>query len=683
MKAWEVAKRELDRIGKAISREDLIIFDHRSLLLLIVVIIAGVAATGLRLHLSSVACWDQVIGGNRTPLLQSVLLGTPKGVRADEWLVQTPMIMSQIANGFPAENANFGSGKSMLLIPLIPVRHYSTLFKPQSWPFFFLDAEFAYSAYWNSRTVGLIVIAFLLIMLLTRSRFWISAAGSLWINFSSYMEWRQLPEYVIFPGIMVLATAYLALTRSRWVILCCAFAAAWATIGLIMLIYPAYQVVIGYLVVFVVAGVLLERRTAPSLTVNLGWKVSAALGAAVVVGLVVVAFYWDVQETVRILAATEYPGGRIRRLNGGDVSLIHQFSGFFDIFFTENRFPHLNVCESVSFIPLYPVILLFAVTRWVRTGRKCWIELALLAYCLLWTIYMSLGLPRFITEATLIGKTYGTRPFIGLTVATVLLCTVSLTSGTLSTRRSRGFFAGAFLFSATAMVGLGTYWSRHEGQFLTRYEIALAALLFGFVLASLVAGRTRSFSLSVLAAAIVAGGTVNPLAQGLSPLYDKDLAREILPLRKADPDGLWLAFGDNYGAAFLKAQGLRVLNGVQYAPDLKKFSVLNPAPDQLPVYNRYAHVEFHVGEDSLARFGNVPGAETSHDRFAVWIDPASPRLAELGVGYLLLPNAAEGSADYVPADRLAAEGWERISELPVNGYWIWKRKGAGTGRQSE
>ena len=94
-------------------------------------------ASVVKLNGSSTALWQDL--ADQQPAKMGVIAGTPKNIRSDEWLVHTPWIWSQAEQqpSFPVMNRNIGNGVAPLLTNL-PARHWSMLFRPQMWGFFFL-----------------------------------------------------------------------------------------------------------------------------------------------------------------------------------------------------------------------------------------------------------------------------------------------------------------------------------------------------------------------------------------------------------------------------------------------------------------------------------------------------------------------------------------------------------------
>ena len=155
-------KNKLNALGEKITEEKLIVFDYRVILLFFVSVILFSVMILFKLHGSSIPYWNTIIsdGGSER---EGILVGSPRGIRSDEWLVQTPFMLSQVnqRDQFSIENKSLGQGNVPLLMGL-PTKHLSSYFRPQNWGFFFLDSERGFSFYWGYKIFALFLGFFLL-----------------------------------------------------------------------------------------------------------------------------------------------------------------------------------------------------------------------------------------------------------------------------------------------------------------------------------------------------------------------------------------------------------------------------------------------------------------------------------------------------------------------------------------
>src|SRR4030042_4648096 len=206
-----------------LSDPGLVVFDHRGRGLLVVSAVFFSILVFFRVNYSSIGKWEKAAPG-KNEKDESVLLGTPRGIRSDEWNVVTPFMLAQANHvpSFPAENENLGAGKVPLLMSL-PAKHFSTFFRPQNWGFFLFDLERGYSFYWNAKAFGLFLSFFFLLMLLTRNSFWSSFFGSLWLFFSSFIQWwfsapPMPPEMIASAALAFIALIYLLFSSKKWLV---------------------------------------------------------------------------------------------------------------------------------------------------------------------------------------------------------------------------------------------------------------------------------------------------------------------------------------------------------------------------------------------------------------------------------------------------------------------------------
>ena len=129
----QALRKSLNSAGEKISEKDLIRFDYRVFLLIFILVLMFVLAVAFRLHGSSMGAWDTVQPGGREEKT-GIILGWAKPIRSDEWMVATAWTLSQSRQGYPLKNESVGANNDPLFTN-IPVRHFTTIFRPQNWGF--------------------------------------------------------------------------------------------------------------------------------------------------------------------------------------------------------------------------------------------------------------------------------------------------------------------------------------------------------------------------------------------------------------------------------------------------------------------------------------------------------------------------------------------------------------------
>jgi len=145
----------------------------------------------------------------------SLVIGTPRPIRSDEWAVSTPLAVANSRNEFP-RFAREGVGTHDLSVILdVPNRHWSTLFKPFNLPFFLFDVERAVAARWWLLAWFLLVPSYGLFRVMT-GRNGLSILFSLSLYLSPFFHWWYEPLTLATAGFAMAAlAAFLAGLNSR------------------------------------------------------------------------------------------------------------------------------------------------------------------------------------------------------------------------------------------------------------------------------------------------------------------------------------------------------------------------------------------------------------------------------------------------------------------------------------
>ncbi|MFD1900354.1 hypothetical protein GQR36_10700 [Enterococcus termitis] len=138
-----------------------------------------------KIHGSSLAMWDQYVSdyakdGNS----QSVILGEPRPIRSDEWMVQTPYSLSQTQTGLKNHNEVITvDGQDMVIGYNSPALNLATLAKPFTWGYVLLGKERGLSWYWGIKLIGLMLLSFEIGLILTKRNKYLALLTSVWIPF--------------------------------------------------------------------------------------------------------------------------------------------------------------------------------------------------------------------------------------------------------------------------------------------------------------------------------------------------------------------------------------------------------------------------------------------------------------------------------------------------------------------
>jgi hypothetical protein len=127
---------------------------------------------------------------------------------------------------------------------------------------------------------------------------------------------------------------------------------------------------------------------------------------------------------------------------------------------------------------------------------------------------------------------------------------------------------------------------------------------------------------------MASAGAVNPLYRGLSPLTDTPITTAIQTLEKRDANAAWIGYENIYLGNLLASNGVRVLNGTYYHPNLEFWKRFDPSLRYLGIYNRYEHLLVHAADERQVRFKLIQA-----DVVQLGISPCNPTLEEVGVEF--------------------------------------------------
>ncbi len=658
-----VLKERLNLAGGRLGEEGLIRFDHRSLLLLGFLLAAFILCVAFNISGSSIAIWDQKLPQPSSD--NGLLLGSPEEIRSDEWLVFTPYVISQYQHGYPVQNTNVGTHEDTLLMSL-PVKHFSTAFRPYNWGYFTLGVERGFSFFWCYRVFGLLAASFLLMMLVTRSNFWLSAGGALWLFLSGYIQWwfsTIIPETVIAFILVFIATVYILISRKAWQVVIAWLLLVLFGVNFVIVFYPPFQIVLGFLLTALLAGFLLDPENRQRLWRRFPVRVVAVVFAGIIVAVVMGFFYRDTRQTIESITNTIYPGKRVAV--GGTVGIAHLFSGFTGVPWNEDSLPSSwnNASEASNFILLFPVVMLVAAWNRLRNRRSRLLVGTLSIYLLALTVWTLVKIPAIVARISLLSYVPPQRALLGLGIGSVLLVMIYLAGSEESGSEEHGgkpevagsgdpdeaerrredklFYIAASMLAFVALLTYAVILKRDTGDFFRfRYLLPMAAV-FAVISYTLLSRRKLAFMILILLATLPNIRT-HPVMAGMGAIFNQDVYKEGVAVKDQSPGSRWLVYGNIFLSSFLKTSGLDIANGYQYTPDMEFFRHLDPDGNNQNVYNRYSLIVFlepglnDLGEAVSADAGAPSSAGAVftlfyQDRFAVTVDPCAPALREAGI----------------------------------------------------
>lgn len=579
-----------------------------------------------------------------------VLVGPPRPIRSDEWLVRTPWVLRQLERGMPKQVAGaLGSHDSGVLSD-VPTGGWEVILRPHTAGYRFLDAERAVAIEWWALFAVQLLGVYALLQTLT-GRVALSALAASLVTLSPATQWWTFPPTFTAIGYGSLAMAlvlraYRARKGHHRIML--SVVAGFALAAFLAGLYPPWQ--IGTALVLIPIGVatvfpdlwagVSRRRALRSLAVTL----ALAMGVG---GGLFVSFIAGHRQAIDSISATVYPGQRSASVGGG-TDMRRVLSSAFDYFSSDKQFSlvnETNQSENSSALPLLlPVsaaCLMLLVRRRLKGSRAAPALLGCLVGGAVLASWMFLRVPADVGRFLLLTRIPPPRLLLPLgfagTIALALLASHQHEPGTHLTRWQ--------ILPSVGLCGLALAWGANrysmEGVHI---DMRVAGVFMLVVLVGLAfsLGRRPEAGLAILVLfSAWQASRINPIQDGLGPLVESPLRHTIDSLKQgAPPDAGWIAFSvDATVKGTLTAAGVNNLSGVSPYPDYTAWRILDPDLKSEEIWNRYAHLSFIPGAPGVAPSFLLRAG----DDVAVTLDPCSAAVRDLGATFAVTQGFEIGS----------------------------------------
>ena len=561
-----------------------------ALVLLVSCLFVGMGLTGSSLSL----------GQASSPIIEmdgTNIMGQDQPIRSDEWMVQTPLAIAQFNHvpRFPVVNRNIGEdGRNMMVTSMtsVPVAHITALAKPATWGFFVFDLRRALSWNWIFPIVScFLVLAFVLNRLSEthwKQGFLFSA---LFCCAPYVVAWSFWPAYtVFFPCVIFLCALKILTTSSVSKLITLGVLSGIAIAGFFLILYPPWQVSVGYVFVALTLGVLIRDKLYKRLTMP---RVITYLSSAGVAGIIIAAWWLDASETVQAMAQTVYPGQRLTV--GGTATLPLVLRGFTNIpTLLQLNSLMSNQSEIASFYYLLLPLAALVALRAVQNSLSA-VEWSLTAICGVLLYYMFVGLPANLAKYSLWGSSSPYRADLALGLACLMLTHLLLNKKNQPEEATQTTQVFAFVVSTAWVYVVYRSLSQLDSSLTSGMPSSLTILILLVTAAlgyTLLTNQFKPFilmSLGLSLATTVSFHPINiaPAKAGLqathaaaNTLTSTLKGKRVVVLESTTP------------AMFLIASGVAVINGVNYVPQKTLWSRMDPEGKQSSIYNRYQHLAF-------------------------------------------------------------------------------------------
>ena len=210
-------------------------------------------------------------------------------------------------------------------------------------------------------------------------------------------------------------------------------------------------------------------------------------------------------------------------------------------------------------------------------------------------VFMLVGFPKLLSKITLFSYINRMKPVYGFTsvLFTLYLFSVYLKHKDLLSKKQIKIILITFFISYLFLI------TDQELTYLPWFMYVLEILLFTILLGCLLFKKTYLSYILVLFIVILSGFAINPIRVGIRAIIDHELVTEVKKLKIEDDS--YILTTDNIAiGSLLMANGIKVINTVNYYPDFDKWNILDPSQENMDYYNRYSHEEIEIVDEETS-----------------------------------------------------------------------------------
>ena len=535
-------------------------------------------------HGSSISVWNNIIQPNHNINDGGLILGIPRLIRGDEYLVSTPMIFSQVSNHFSAtSNILMGNSSLVTMYPSLPCFNISLLSNIFNIAYLILPISNAFAFCWYGKLLLIFFATFELSMLVTKGKRLYALLGAMLVTLSPACSWWSVMPILGYGALaIVILNLFLKEKRLLFKII---YTLLFSIIGIsyIMLLYPAWQVPFGYVYLCFVIWVLYENKK----ELNKSQFIYLIISIVIIATFVYLIFKQS-YSIYLITAATVYPGNRFTTGGYGSHYLLDYM---INIFFP--CIPFYNPCEFSNFIGLYPIPLIVTFLSTIKSKKRDILSIALLIVGVFLSLWNYIELPKGIVKITLLSFSIPERTYIvvGYICTFLIVRNMSLNEKDETSKKSKIL---STILSIIIVVSITLILKENFKEFINIYMFIIMNIVFIPIVYMLLLNdkkTNKKLSICLIILSLFAGGTVNPISKGTNVLTEKPFAKEVQKIVKGDKNGKWITVSSNYAIAnYLVANGASTINSTNYYPNLSLWHTLDKEKKYENVYNRYAHI---------------------------------------------------------------------------------------------
>lgn len=606
---------------------------------------------------SSIGVYTDVMQGESREKNFLPILGQYRSIRSDEWVVNTPIFVSQCIdkeNPYNYYNDNLRGTKTDMFSVVAPgVRDILTIARPFNIGFLLFGAAKGLSIIWFGKWLALALVTFEFFMLITNKKKFISLCGAVMIVYSAALQWWNITDVITWGLLaLLLIDKYLKEKKICKKILY-ASGIFLSAVSFVFVMYPAWQIPYIYIYIALFIYLCIKNRKEYKLT-----KIDIPIISLVVLAIGYIGFRYlhMSSEALNATLNTDYPGERFE-IGGGGLKVL--FSYVYSYLFPYIKID--NPCELSGMISFYPIPMILAVLYLIRNkDRKKHMAffIPLLIVATMFSVFSIFKTNTLFAKITFLYMTTGIRLAVPLSFIQILLIIYLLSIMDNNKKIMKDSIAKILAIISSICIfsiAIRTAPVNLLGS-LKSYCCGLILVIFIYWLLTINNEKNkRKLLYGLILMSLMTGVTVNPLQKGIEVLREKPIAKEVQKIVEQDKENnLWIAdntpfFIPNY---FL-ASGAKVLNSTNIYPNFDLYKTVlgeeNYNNEEIrKIFNRYAHLTMEINStDNKVELIYL-------DSIRLYLTP--DKVKDLGIKYIItLRNIEEFETQDVDFEKIYEE----------------------------
>ena len=553
----------------------------------------------------------------------NTILGTYKFIRSDEYAVDTLFSASQIKNNFKQFSIFPRNIKTDMFENIyVPIKNITSLFRIYNVGYIIPSFAMAYSFVGNFKLIASLLITYEFFIIITQDKKYLSLIGTILILGSSFVCWwfREAIDIIALGELsIILLDKYMLTDRMNKRLIYSLFL-AYSITSYILILYPAWQISLGYVFLAIAIWVCIKNRKEFKFK-----KIDfACLGIIIgIISLALIYFYFSSYDAIYSVLGTSYPGAR-NEIGGNGLKYLFSYLYSFKLPFIFN----LDTMKYASFLSFFPIPIIMALIYMYKKEKHIEFILPMLVVMVLETIWCVSGFPSIISKITLLSIVPVERCAVAIGFGSIYLYIYMIAN--IDEKFIKQTNAGYIVLAVLILL----FFIPFPESLNTRknlYIFLIIETVGGFVLLNFTDKRYKNlFLIFAVIMTLISGITVNPIAKGIEPITETDFAKAVQEVVEKDSEGLWVTENiDMPVSNYLVAQGAKTLNATQtYPSEYFWKKILEDKKDEnRDIWNRYAHIRVLFTKE------NNKVCLNSQDKIVLYLN--KEKLKDLNIHYIV------------------------------------------------